>query len=98
MGGWTGLLLRHRLGRVTADRFWDGLRRGVALVEPVTVADLETAWAIDENFPDQDFSIVERTSFTVMQRLGLERVATLDDDFAVYRYGAGRRHAFEVVR
>jgi uncharacterized protein len=94
----TWLLLRHRLGRGAAERFWDGLRRGVAVVEAVTAPDLETAWAIGEAFPDQDFSIVDRTSFTVMQRLGLGRVATLDDDFAVFRYGPGRRHAFDVVR
>ena len=81
----TWLLLRHRVGREVADRFWDGLRRGVAMVEAVTAPDLETAWAMGEAFPDQDFSIVDRTSFTVMRRLGLERAATLDDDFAVFR-------------
>ncbi len=30
--------------------------------------------------------------------LGISRVATFDDDFAVYRYGPGRRRAFTVVR
>jgi hypothetical protein len=33
-----------------------------------------------------------------MHRLGLTRAATLDDDFAIYRYGSGRDRAFEVVR
>lgn len=94
----TWLLLRHRLGRAAAERFWDGLRSGVALVEPVGAADLETAWAIGQAFEDQDFSMVDRTSFAVMQRLGIERVATFDEHFAVYRYGRGRRQAFEVVR
>lgn len=92
------LLLRYRLARDAAERFWDGLRRGVAVVEAVIAPDLETARAIGEAFPDQDFSIVDRTSFAVMQRLGLQRVATLDDDFAVFRYGPGRRHAFDVIR
>ncbi len=92
------LLLRHRLGRKAAETFWDGLRRGVAIVEPVCAADLETAWAIGEEFDDQDFSIVDRTSFAVMQRLGLERAAAFDDDFAIFRYGPRRRRAFEVVR
>ena len=33
-----------------------------------------------------------------MHRLGLERVASFDDDFLVYRYGRDRRRAFEVLR
>ncbi|MGH7563257.1 MAG: type II toxin-antitoxin system VapC family toxin [Gemmatimonadota bacterium] len=94
----TWLLLRHRLHRSAAERFWDGLRSGVAEIEPVGSADLASAWAIGEAFPDQDFSVVDRTSFAVMQRLGLRRVATFDDDFAVYRYGKDRREAFSVVR
>jgi predicted nucleic acid-binding protein len=94
----TWLLLRHRLGRGPAERFWDGLRSGVAEIEPVTAADLALAATVADIFPDQDFSIVDRTSFAVMQRLGLRRVATFDDDFAVYRFGRSRRQAFEVVR
>lgn len=94
----TWLLLRHRLHRSAAERFWDGLRSGVAELEPVGAADLASAWAIGEAFPDQDFSVVDRTSFAVMQRLGLRRVATFDDDFAVYRFGKDRREAFSVVR
>lgn len=94
----TWLLLRHRLHRSAAERFWDGLRIGVAELEPVGAADLASAWAIGETFTDQDFSIVDRTSFAVMQRLGIRRVATFDDDFAVYRFGKDRREAFSVVR
>jgi predicted nucleic acid-binding protein len=94
----TWLLLRHRLHREAAERFWEGLRAGVAAIEPVTSADLETAWAIGSAFPDQNFSIVDRTSFAVMERLGLRRVASFDDDFSVYRFGRDRRNAFIVVR
>jgi predicted nucleic acid-binding protein len=92
------LLLRHRLNRDAAERFWDGLRTGVAAIESVTGVDVEVAWTIGETFSDQDFSIVDRTSFAVMQRLGVYRVATFDDDFAVFRFGPGRRRAFEIVR
>ncbi len=94
----TWLLLRHRLGRAPAERFWEGLQAGVAEIEAVTAADLATAWAVADAFRDQDFSIVDRTSFAVMQRVGLRRVATFDDDFAVFRFGRARRQAFEVVR
>ena len=93
---WT--LIRHRISRHAAERFWEGLRNGVASVEPVGVADLEAAWQIGAAYPDQDFSIVDRTSFAVMRRLGIERAASLDDDFAIFRFGPNRRRAFTIVR
>jgi predicted nucleic acid-binding protein len=93
---WT--LLHHRLGRRAAERFWDGLRSGVAFVEPVGPADLEAAWQIGISYRDQDFSIVDRTSFAVMRRLGLERAASLDDHFAIFRFGPNRRRAFTILR
>lgn len=94
----TWLLLRHRLGERAAERFWEGLRSGVATIEPVVAADLEVAWEIQDRFSDQGFSIVDCTSFAVMQRLGIRRAATFDDDFAVFRFGKRRERAFEIVR
>lgn len=91
-------LIRHRLGRDAAERFWDALRSGAGEIEPVLAADLDVAWEIGQQFSDQDFSLVDRTSFAVMHRLGLTRAATLDDDFAIYRYGRTRDRAFEIVR
>lgn len=93
---WT--LLHHRLSPDAAERFWEGLRRGVAVIEPVGLADLEAAWQIGVSWRDQDFSIVDRTSFAVMHRLGVERAASLDDHFAVFRFGPKRRQLFTVVR
>jgi predicted nucleic acid-binding protein len=49
-------------------------------------------------FSDQDFSLVDRTSFAVMERLGLVRAASFDDHFAIYRYGRNRDRAFEILR
>ena len=92
------LLLNHRLGRVAAEAFWQGVRQGVATLEPVTAADLEAAWSIRDAFPDQRFSLVDRTSFAVMLRLGFSRAATFDDDFAVFRYGPRQSRAFELLR
>ena len=94
----TWRLLNIKVHRQAAEQFWRGIRHGAAALEKVTAADLEVAWAIGEAFPDQNFSIVDRTSFAVMERLGLTRVASFDDDFAVYRYGRARDKAFQVVR
>ncbi|MGB7984468.1 MAG: PIN domain-containing protein [Terracidiphilus sp.] len=93
---WT--LLRYRLQRHAAERFWDGIRSGVATIESVGLADLEAAWQIGLSWKDQDFSIIDRTSFAVMRRLGLERAASLDDHFAIFRYGPQRRQAFTIIR
>lgn len=92
------LLLNSRYHRRGAELLWDRIRRGAARVEFVTAADLEAAWAIGEIFHDQSFSIVDRTSFAVMERLGLTQAASFDDDFAVYRYGRSRDKAFDVLR
>ena len=82
---WT--LLRHRISRQAAERFWTALRAGAAAVEPVGVADLEVAWQLGLSWRDQEFSIVDRTSFAVMHRLGIDRAASLDNRYAIFRYG-----------
>lgn len=46
------------------------VRRGAARMEMIVPGDFDVAAAIAEQFPDQDFSIIDRTSFAVMQRLG----------------------------
>ena len=89
-------LIRGRGSRAAAERFWAAVRSGLATVGTVLPGDLDAAWRIGEAFTDQDFSIVDRTSFAVMERLGLTRVASFDDDFAIYRYG--RERAFDVQR
>ncbi|MGH9607578.1 MAG: type II toxin-antitoxin system VapC family toxin [Terracidiphilus sp.] len=94
----TWMLLHHKIGSNAAERFWEGLRGGIAAIEPVGLADLEAAWQIGGSWRDQDFSIVDRTSFAVMLRLGIDRVASLDRDFAVFRFGPKRRQTFIVVR
>jgi len=94
----TWLGLNARIHRHVAGTFWRNIRDGAARVELVTLSDLDTAWAIGESFPDQDFSIVDRTSFAVMERLGIRRAASFDDHFAIYRYGRNRDRAFEIMR
>jgi predicted nucleic acid-binding protein len=71
---------------------------GAAHVEIVDRTDLDRALAVREAYPDQTFSLVDCTSFVVMERLRIHRVATYDDDFAVYRHGPRQDRAFQVVR
>ena len=94
----TWVLLRHRLHHQAAERFWEAPRSGAAIVEAVTSEDLEVAWSIGERYADQEFSIMDRTSFAVMQRLGIRKALALDDDFAVFWYGRKQDQVFEVVR
>jgi predicted nucleic acid-binding protein len=64
----------------------------------VGLADLEEAWQIGYAFPNQDFSLVDRTSFAVMRRMGIERAASFDSHFAAFRYGLRQQRAFEIIR
>ena len=94
----TWRLARDRSDHAAADRFWAGLRAGAVTIEHVTPADLDAAWTIGEAFADQEFSLVDRTSFAAMERLGVNRAVAFDDDFAVYRFGPRRDRAFEILR
>lgn len=80
------------------DPFRSGLRGGIATIAQTTDADLEVARAISDRSPDQSFSIVGRTSFALMERLGIPRVIAFDQDFEIYRYGRRQALAFEVLR
>ena len=69
----------------------------VAAIGQSVDADLGAARAIGEQFADQALSLVERTSFAMMERLGVLQMISFDDDFAVYRFGRGCGSAFEVL-
>ena len=85
-----------RLGYDRAELLVNGIRTGVATVEAANMADLEVAASIGEVFADQTFSLVDRTSWAVMQRLGVHEAVTFDQDFSIYRFGPQRRRAFVV--
>ncbi|MGH2954559.1 MAG: type II toxin-antitoxin system VapC family toxin [Solirubrobacterales bacterium] len=93
----TWRLARDLGGWQAAEELWGELRAQVEIA-PILDHDLAVAWEIGRSFADQEFSLVDRTSFAVMERLGITRVASFDDDFVVYRYGARRERAFEVLR
>jgi predicted nucleic acid-binding protein len=94
----TWLLLNSRFGRNPAEVFWERIRSSSVHIEPVTPVDLEAAWTIGSSFPKQDFSLIDRTSLAVMERTGITKAATFDDDFQAFRYGRRRDKALEIIR
>lgn len=89
--------MRHRHGFREAETLVGAIRSGIARIEVSGLADLEVAAAIGVAFADQDFSLSDRTSWAVMERLGVHEAVSLDHDFRLYRFGPGRRRAFTVV-
>jgi predicted nucleic acid-binding protein len=92
----TWYLAASRLGRDVAETLVDRIRNGIARIENTSLSDLETAASIGGAFPDQDFSIVDRTSWSVMVRLGVHEAIAFDRDYSVFRFGRDRRQAFTV--
>jgi len=89
-------LAAKRLGQGTAEVLVNAIREGRSRVELATLADLEVAAQIYEAFPDQGFSIVDRTSWSVMQRLGVYEAIAFDRDYSIFRFGRDRRRSFTV--
>jgi uncharacterized protein len=94
----TWRLIRQRMSWSHAEAFWSSVRRGIANLEPVTTLDLDMAWLIGQRYLDQKFSLTDRTSFALMERMGIKQVASFDNDFLIYRYGRNNAQAFEVLR
>lgn len=89
-------LIESRLGRKKALVFWDGLQSGIASLVIVQSGDLAVARKIMNDFQDQDFSLVDATSFAVMERLGEKEAFAFDAHFGVYRFGERRAQSFTV--
>lgn len=90
-------LIGSRLGRRAAIEFWDGLRSGIAEVLKVEPQDLEKAYQVIQRYSDQDFSLVDATSFAVMEREKIEKAFAFDPDFQIYRFGERNERYFRVV-
>lgn len=90
----TWALMNARPGRWAAMTFWESLRRSQTPIVSVLPEDLERAWHIAREWPDQTFSAVDCTTFAAMERQGISHVFTFDAHFLVYRYGADRSRAF----
>jgi len=95
----TWALVRSRRHRSAADQLIAAiLDHSIAEAITATAQDMSTALRIGRTFADQDFSLVDRTSWAVMERCGIVTAVAFDVDFSVYRYGPGRRQAFTVHR
>src|SRR5262249_50542931 len=94
----TWLLTNSRIDFVTAELFFRGVSNGSCDIVRINEEDWRQSLVIGSRFPDQRFSIVDRTSFAVMERLGITQAVSFDDDFVIYRYGQDRLRAREVLR
>ena len=89
-------LVNARLDHRTANRLVGAISSGIARVECTTGADLDAAEDAVAAFGDQAFSLTDRTSWALMERLAITDALSLDTDFRIYRYGSERRRAFAV--
>lgn len=92
----THRLADHRLGGTVADAFLTTVLTAGVKMEMIGRPDLDHAARIREQFADQAFSLVDCTSFSIMERLGVAEAATFDSGFSVYRFGARRHRAFVI--
>lgn len=90
-------LIRARLGRSAAMRYWDAMESDIVKTYGVTSKDLANARAIASSWPDQEFSLIDCTSFALMERLRLDEALAFDSHFRIYRYGLRRERAFRIV-
>jgi uncharacterized protein len=93
----TWLLINSRISFTTAEQFISGVRSNCR-IESIGAEDWRRASEIASAFPDQTFSVVDRTSFAAMERLGVTRTISFDDDFVIYRFGHDRSRSFDVLR
>ncbi|MCK1655302.1 hypothetical protein IVA88_28240 [Bradyrhizobium sp. 149] len=80
-----------------AEVFWERLRDSGVRIEPIVRADLDAASEIGARFPDESFSFVDRTSFALMERMGITRAATFNPDFAAYRPSRAQKRPFQIL-
>lgn len=77
-----------RLGRDHAWAFLGGIERSGMTVLRIGEDDERRARAIIELYADKAFSLVDATSFAIMERLGIGYAFTFDRNFAQYGFPA----------
>ena len=91
------LLICSRLGRRAAMRFWDGVTIDVFTVIGVTAEDFRRARDIAQHWSDQAFSLVDCTSFALIERLDIRRALAFDKHFHIMRFGWRRQRALQIL-
>lgn len=83
----TVTLIRYRIGHEAALSFGQKVQESnFVRVIAVTPADEERAWDIFSKYRDQDFSFVDCTSFSVMERMKLSTAFGFDRHFSVMKF------------
>lgn len=90
----TWMLINGRLGRRQAMTFWRSIRTGMIPLLGIQRVDLERAWQIAEHYADSTFSLVDCTTFALMERMGITHAFAFDDHFLYYRYGRDTKEHF----
>jgi uncharacterized protein len=91
------LLICSRLGRRAAMRFWDGLSSDLFTIVGVTAQDMRRGREISQEWSDQTFSIVDCTSFALIERLDIRRAVAFDKHFRIVRFGWRRQRALQLL-
>ena len=91
------LLIRSRLGRRAAMAFWDGVTADVFTVVGVSAPDLRRGREFAREWSDQTFSIVDCSSFAIMERLAIDRALAFDAHFRVIRLGPRRNRPLRII-
>lgn len=90
-------LVRVRIHHHAANQTVGNIRSSRARIECTNESDLAVADAILSRFADQGFSLADRTSWALMERLGISDALSLDEHYRIYRYGPEGRRAFRVL-
>jgi predicted nucleic acid-binding protein len=80
-----------------AARTYYGVSIGVVAIVGITAEDFRRGREIAQEWPDQAFSIVDCTSFALIDRLDIRRAFAFDKHFRVVRLGWRRQRALEIV-
>ncbi len=80
------LLLEARLGHFFANKVWEAAVSGVFELLVPTEEDLETAWRIEQEYPEAELGLVDAVCFALCERYKISKVFTYDrGHFALYR-------------
>jgi len=78
-------LIHHKIGKPSAIKFWKVLKNSSIILINIDLVDLEFAFDIINKYSDQNFSVVDCLSFSIIERLKIDLVFTFDSHFKIYK-------------